>query len=99
MKDYFQNVQFIFGLLLTFFIFGLVNFFATDFLYQTPDCYGYLYEKGFPFTYSQKCEDPSFNKHLIFGLIGNILFAVICGVISGGILKLIGSRFQGKSLK
>lgn len=99
MKDYFQNVQFIFGLLLIFFILGFVNFFATDFLYHSPDCYGYLYEKGFPFTYSQKCEDPSFNKHLIFGLIGNILFAVICGIISGILLKFIWSKLTSKQLK
>ncbi|CAN5850268.1 hypothetical protein BH20ACI4_BH20ACI4_12710 [soil metagenome] len=93
MSKIFQNTTFILG-----FVFGILLFIGLNFYSLSANHRGYIDgfgESGFPFSWM---DSGWFLQRIFwFGLIADILFAIIFSFILGSIFKFVWSKISAKS--
>ncbi len=100
MKNLIKNSVFIRGFLcgLPLFIF-LTSVIEWDNKNRVESCYACEMTKGFPFAYYNKGVLVGTGRLLWFGLIADILIAIVFSLVIGLIFKVVWEKFTAKRLK
>lgn len=92
MSKFFRSRIFIFGFFVGFIIFFLI----TDYVDKKDRgiCFDCEEKFGFPFYFLETGGQAFSERYILSGLIGNILFALICSFILGLIFKFVWQKSQ-----